>query len=171
MEQEFLYNGNVIPVSVERSNSDSGEHFKATVEGVSYDFAASRISPNELVLNIGGSIRRIFVAAIGEKIVVHNDGHVLEFEKVSADRKTFSKDALEFGAKDQVSTPMPGKIVKILVAEGDKIKARQPLVIVESMKMENEIKSPTDGTVKSIHFSPGDLVGTGQAIIKIEPEG
>ncbi len=65
---------------------------------------------------------------------------------------------------------MPGKIVKILVAEGDKIKARQPLVIVESMKMENEIKSPTDGTVKSIHFGPGDLVGTGQPIIKIEPD-
>ncbi len=64
---------------------------------------------------------------------------------------------------------MPGKVVKILVKEGDKVTARQPLVIVESMKMENEIKSPTDGKVKSIHFGPGDLVKPGQPIIKLAP--
>ena len=41
---------------------------------------------------------------------------------------------------------------------------------LESMKMENELKSPADGVVKSIHFGPGDLVGTGQPIIRLEPD-
>jgi len=74
-----------------------------------------------------------------------------------------------FGAKDEVSTPMPGKIVKILVAVGDKVTVKQALVIVESMKMENKIVSPVDGEIKSIHYSDGDLVEPGQAIIKLIP--
>ncbi len=82
MEQEFLYNGTIIPVGVERLPSDSGERYKATVEGIAYEFGASRISPNELVLFINGSVRRVFTASAGDRILVHDDGRVLEFEKI-----------------------------------------------------------------------------------------
>ena len=82
MEQEFLYNGTIIPVGVERLPSDSGERYKATVEGIAYEFGASRISPNELVLFINGSVRRVFTASAGDRILVHDDGRVLEFENI-----------------------------------------------------------------------------------------
>ncbi|MCJ7577768.1 MAG: biotin/lipoyl-binding protein, partial [candidate division Zixibacteria bacterium] len=66
--------------------------------------------------------------------------------------------------------PMPGKIVKILVREGDKVRKGQGLVIVEAMKMENEIRSPGAGIVKKINFKEGNLVDTADLIIELEPE-
>jgi biotin carboxyl carrier protein len=171
MQYEFSYNGKLFPVTVERENStQNAEVYLASIEGLSYPFTAQRISPNELTLFIDGGARRVFAAATEEKVFIHIHGHIFSFDRVSADQKLFSRDALEFGAKDHVATPMPGKVVKILVKEGDRVALKQPLVIVESMKMENEIKSPTDGTIVSIHFAPGDLVEPGKPIIKIAPE-
>jgi biotin carboxyl carrier protein len=170
MEQDFSYNGKVIPVNVERLSSESGDNYRATIEGIVFDLGISRISANELVLFIDGSIRRVFACSTEDKVFIHIDGHILSFDKVNADLKSFSNESHDFGSKDQVSTPMPGKVVKILVKEGERVSIKQPLVIVESMKMENEIKSPCNGIIKSIHFAPGELVATDQPIIKIEPE-
>jgi biotin carboxyl carrier protein len=171
MEHEFSYNGKIFPVNIERdASSPNGEGYRATVEGIAYGFTVSRISFNELTLFIDGSARRVYAVSDENRILVHIDGHVLSFDKVSGDSQIFSRDTLEFGAKDHVATPMPGKVVKILVKEGEKIALKQPLVIVESMKMENEIKSPVNGIVKSIHFGPGDLVEPGKPIIEIDPE-
>jgi biotin carboxyl carrier protein len=171
MDHEFSYNGKVFPVNIECKNPTSdNEIYRATVEGITYDFTISRLSASELTLFINGTARRIFAAAIEDKVYIHIDGHVFAFDRVSGDQPTFSRDALDFGARDHVATPMPGKVVKILVKEGERVTQKQPLVIVESMKMENEIKSPANGTIKSIHFSPGDLVEPGKPIIRIEPE-
>ena len=68
------------------------------------------------------------------------------------------------------ASPMPGKVVKLVGKEGDKVVKGQGLVIVEAMKMENEIKSPVNGTVDKINFDPGDLVDAAQPIIEIKPE-
>jgi biotin carboxyl carrier protein len=56
------------------------------------------------------------------------------------------------------------------VNAGDKVERGQGLVIVEAMKMENEIKSPVNGIVEKISFAPGDLVDAAQPIIEITPE-
>lgn len=171
MEQEFLYNGQIIPVIVEEDKAQAApKAYRAKVEGVEFSFSAASISPNEFTIYIDGAARRVFAAANGNRVYIHIGGRVIALEAVDVDKKSFAKDSLEFGSKDHVSTPMPGKVVKILVEVGERVEVKQPLVIVESMKMENEIKSPTNGTVKSIHYKAGDLVETGQPIIKIEPE-
>ncbi|ANF21782.1 pyruvate/oxaloacetate carboxyltransferase [Thermococcus piezophilus] len=66
-----------------------------------------------------------------------------------------------------VTAPMPGKIIRILVKEGDEVKTGQGLLILEAMKMENEIPSPKDGVVKKILVKEGQTVDTGQALIEI----
>jgi len=66
-----------------------------------------------------------------------------------------------------VTAPMPGKILKILVREGDQVKVGQGLLILEAMKMENEIPSPKDSVVKRILVKEGDTVDTGQALIEL----
>ena len=171
MEHELSYNGKVFPVNIERDTLlPDGEGYRSTVAGISYSFTTSRLSPHELTLFIDGGARRIFAAATEEKVLVHIDGHVLTFDRESDDQQTVSRDAIEFGAKDHVATPMPGKVVKVLVKEGERVALKQPLLIVESMKMENEIKSPAAGTIKSIHFGAGDLVEPGKPIIRIEPD-
>jgi biotin carboxyl carrier protein len=60
--------------------------------------------------------------------------------------------------KQTLTSPMPGKIVKVLCRVGDEVKAGQPVLVVEAMKMENELKSPKDGRVVELHVSEGQAV-------------
>jgi biotin carboxyl carrier protein len=172
MEFEFRFDDKTYSVVIERRNNPAqqADSYNATIDGIAHDVSVSRISPNLLILFLERQKHRVYIVRADDRLYVHIAGKVITLDLATADNKTFSKDLLEFGSKDQVSTPMPGKVVKILVKEGERVQLKQSLVIVESMKMENEIKSPTDGIVKSIHFSPGDLVETGQPIIKIQPD-
>ena len=63
---------------------------------------------------------------------------------------------------------MPGKVVRILVAEGDIVEAGQGLAVVEAMKMQNEMKAPRAGVVKSIKAREGATVSAGEALMVIE---
>ncbi|USS40946.1 sodium-extruding oxaloacetate decarboxylase subunit alpha [Thermococcus aggregans] len=66
-----------------------------------------------------------------------------------------------------VTAPMPGKVLRILVREGEQVKVGQGLLVLEAMKMENEVPSPKDGVVKKILVKEGDTVDTGQPLIEL----
>lgn len=68
---------------------------------------------------------------------------------------------------EKIESPMPGTIVSINVAVGDKIKKGQVLMILEAMKMENEIMSPVDGTVASVNVTSGTNVSAGELLCSI----
>ena len=68
----------------------------------------------------------------------------------------------------KVTAPMPGKIVRILVAEKDEVKAGQGIIVMEAMKMQNEMKSPKDGRVQKIMTSEGSTVNPGDTLAVIE---
>ena len=70
--------------------------------------------------------------------------------------------------KEVVKTPMQGTIVKVLVAEGDTVKAGQTLVVLEAMKMENHVTAHQDGTVAGLQVAEGQTVPTGATIATIE---
>jgi len=67
-----------------------------------------------------------------------------------------------------ISSPMPGKVVKILVKEGDVIKAGDTAIIISAMKMESEYKSPSDGIVKKVNVAAGDTVQSDQILVELE---
>ncbi|MEX0806014.1 MAG: biotin/lipoyl-containing protein [Candidatus Binatia bacterium] len=75
---------------------------------------------------------------------------------------------LQFQGRQKVSVPMPGKVIAVLVAEGDAVEKGQGLVIVEAMKMENEVRSPINGEVKEIKVGPGETVEAGAVLIVVE---
>jgi biotin carboxyl carrier protein len=75
---------------------------------------------------------------------------------------------VQLQGRQTVSVPMPGKIVEVLVSEGDSVEKGQGLVIVEAMKMENEVRSPIDGEVKEIKVKPGDTVEGGVVLVIVE---
>ena len=69
------------------------------------------------------------------------------------------------GAGDPVNAPMPGNILKVNVKAGDKVKSGTVLVVLEAMKMENEIMAPKDGTVTQVLVSKGSTVDTGAPLV------
>ena len=71
------------------------------------------------------------------------------------------------GAGEAVSAPMPGTILKVNVTQGQAVKAGDVLVVLEAMKMENEIVAPCDGTVAQVVVSKGSSVNTGDALVVI----
>lgn len=68
----------------------------------------------------------------------------------------------------RVVAPMPGKVVRVLVKPGDAVKARQGLVVVEAMKMENELKAARDGRVREVSVAEGQSVEAGAALVIVE---
>lgn len=69
-----------------------------------------------------------------------------------------------------LEAPMPGAIVGVHVAEGDKVRAGDPVVVLESMKMQNEIASPVDGVVRRVNCEVGQQVAFGELLVVIAAE-
>jgi len=78
-----------------------------------------------------------------------------------------NKDGLHSGDK-VISTPMPGKVVRIPVNEGDQVEKGTTLIVISAMKMESEYKSPADGVVKKIFVTEGETINGHQPLIEIE---
>ncbi len=72
------------------------------------------------------------------------------------------------GEQSIVTAPMPGTVLRVLVAEGDSVKARQPLVVLEAMKMETPLTSPYDAVVRAVHIAEGDRVAGGATLVELE---
>ena len=68
----------------------------------------------------------------------------------------------------EITAPMPGKVVRVLIETGDKVEKGAGLVVVEAMKMQNEMKSPRVGVVVSINVKPGDTVNAGDVLAVVE---
>jgi biotin carboxyl carrier protein len=68
----------------------------------------------------------------------------------------------------RVTAPMPGKVVKVLVSPGDEVEARQGLVVIEAMKMENELRAPRAGRVREVHVKEGAPVESGRLLVVLE---
>jgi biotin carboxyl carrier protein len=79
-----------------------------------------------------------------------------------------AQSGVELQGRQLISVPMPGKVVAVLVSEGDTVEKGQGLVIVEAMKMENEVRSPIAGTVREIKVSAGETVEGGALLMIVE---
>jgi biotin carboxyl carrier protein len=71
------------------------------------------------------------------------------------------------GGERPIVAPMPGRVVKVLVSAGEPVRARQPLVVVEAMKMENELRAPHAGTVTRVAVAAGSPVEAGQVLLVV----
>ena len=75
---------------------------------------------------------------------------------------------MDVGGVASIDSPMPGKVIKILAKEGEEVKRGQGVIVVEAMKMENELKAPKDGVIKEIKVKEGDAVEAGARLALIE---
>jgi biotin carboxyl carrier protein len=70
-----------------------------------------------------------------------------------------------------VNAAMPGRVLRISVAAGQRVAAGESLLVLEAMKMENEVKAPRDGVVATVAVTPGQAVSAGEVLIRLETEG
>ena len=72
------------------------------------------------------------------------------------------------GEQSALTAPMPGTVIKVLAAPGDKVEQRQTLLVLEAMKMETPVVSPYEAVVKAVNVAEGDRVAGGQLLVELE---
>ena len=102
----------------------------------------------------------VYTRAAYRKVTIYNDEAILH--------ESLKKGGALGGGSD-MSAGMPGKIVKVLVQAGDILKPNSPVLIMEAMKMENEMRASHDVKVKEVLVKPGDSVESGQKLVTFEP--
>ena len=85
-----------------------------------------------------------------------------------ADPDAASHDHRHTGEQSSLTAPMPGTVIRVAVSEGDRVAARQPLVVLEAMKMETPVVSPYEAVVRAIHVAEGDRVAGGTVLVELE---
>ncbi len=131
--------------------------------------------PTEFIIDVHGETYRVDITGVGVKgggkrhFFLSIDGMPEEvvFEPLNTFVAGGAGNRKQASAPGDVSTHMPGNIVDVLVKEGDVVKAGQPVLIAEAMKMETEVQAPIAGTVKAVHVAKGDRVTPGEVLIEI----
>jgi acetyl/propionyl-CoA carboxylase alpha subunit len=108
------------------------------------------------------------VAWYDDGIEVWVKGRRLEFRIYDPRDRARTERSFAASGPRELRALMPGKVVKLLVREGDEVSAGMGLIVVEAMKMQNEMKSPKDGRVRRIHVGEGAAVGAGETLLVIE---
>jgi biotin carboxyl carrier protein len=102
----------------------------------------------------------------GDEITIQ--GRRFQFEVKDPRQWNRSSSGADAHGRASITAPMPGKIVRVLVAAGDEVKAGQGIVVVEAMKMQNEMKAPRDGRVTSLNVKVLDSVNAGAVLAILE---
>jgi biotin carboxyl carrier protein len=145
--------------------ADHGAHDKAPDKKID----AVEVSPNIYSILVNGRALEAIVVPMSEGVLVRCGA--CEFHALVSDPRAWrgGRGAL-FGAegKQQVIAPMPGKIVRILVSAGQSVENDQGLLVVEAMKMQNEIRAPKAGKIERIFVREGQAVAAGEALVTID---
>ncbi|MEZ5286270.1 MAG: biotin/lipoyl-containing protein [Vicinamibacterales bacterium] len=96
------------------------------------------------------------------------DGHSLPAALVTRFGRRAADGGGDGSGPQQVTAPMPGKVVRVLVAPGDRVQPRQGLVVIEAMKMENELRAAREGLVKAVRVAEGQSVEAGALLVTVE---
>jgi biotin carboxyl carrier protein len=148
-----------------------GDKVFASVGHKSYELEAHRTALNTYLFKLNGKVYECYVspdAANSQSHVTVGSGSY-EFTLIDPKRLRGAGGAHAHGdGTAEIIANMPGKVVRVLVSVGDEVKTKEGVIVVEAMKMQNEMRSPKDGIVKQINFAEGDTVNTGDILVVIE---
>ena len=135
-----------------------------TVDGRPVEADAIRVSRSAYSILLGGRSLEVAVEETSGGLLLRVNGR--EFRTEIFDPRSWLRGhgaGIELEGRQQLVAPMPGKIVRVLVAAGEKVSAGQGLVVIEAMKMQNEIRSPKSGTVEKL-AKEGQTVNAGEVL-------
>lgn len=148
---------------------------QAKIDQSDIEFEIVQNNPEKLLLRVGTKLYKVDnISVNGGEVQFSVNGSFLTAQVKDEDDLLLEKLGFSTNSKASAGTliaPMPGKILEILVNEGEEVKAGQPVLILEAMKMENELKAPADGIVEKILASKNDNVEKKQPLLEIKPRG
>jgi biotin carboxyl carrier protein len=143
-----------------------GATWRVKLDGRPVAVDAVEIAPNTLSILLDGASFEINVTPFpGGKLKLQTGSR--EFIAEVIDPRAWSgrrHGGVEAEGRQQIVAPMPGKVVRLLVREGDRVEAGQGLLVVEAMKMQNEIRSPKNGAVERVLAKEGQPVNAGDVL-------
>ena len=144
--------------------------WRISLDGEPVDADAVEIAPNNFSVLLNGKSHEILVTPSPNGTLTLQAAH-REFVAEVIDPRAWRgrrHGALEAEGRQQILAPMPGKIVRVLVQVGERVEAGQGLLVVEAMKMQNEIRSPKSGTVDRLLVKEGQPVNAGEVLAWID---
>ncbi len=146
------------------------ESLKMKFDGEESEFQIEPLNNGRFLLKLADQGLKGYAVRVKNQIFVRALGRHWVFEDVTeqAEQGDISGSGIKI---DNVISPMPGTVIKVMVKEGEIVKTGQPLAIVEAMKMENQVVAPMDAVVKEVLVEAGQQVGAGEVLIEFkEPE-
>jgi biotin carboxyl carrier protein len=139
--------------------------WRATLDGRPVAVDAAEIAPNTVSILLDGQCFEFNVTPSPDGKLKLQAGEQ-EFTAEILDPRVWSgrHGHVEAEGRQQIVAPMPGKVVRLLVKEGDHVEGGQGLLVVEAMKMQNEIRSPKSGTVERVLAREGQPVNAGEVL-------
>jgi biotin carboxyl carrier protein len=171
MTLDIELNGRTRTVTVE-PEAASGR-FRVTMGGITSSVDAARVGEYGLSLLFGAAREsctfQLVPGLMRGELLANARGRTVS---VWVNGRRHARGGGDAGGRHQgeqkISAPMPGRVVRVLVAPGDQVNARQPVAVVEAMKMENELRSPRAGRVKEVAVAAGTSVEAGRVLVVVE---
>jgi biotin carboxyl carrier protein len=148
----------------------NGTGYRVLLDGRTVEADATPVSPNTISVLLGGRAYEVYVTpALDGTVKLQSGPH--EFTAGIQDPRAWrgrKQGAMEAEGRQPIVAPMPGKVIRLLVSAGDEVEAGQGLVVVEAMKMQNEIRSPKRGKVERVVATEGQNVNAGEVLAWVD---
>ena len=162
MKREVQANGQPGTLRVEGSHAS---YQREGADPIERDFEVHATEPGMYWVRLGNRSFQVMRSASGQVVV---DGQRLDIEVYDPrNLRTSGRGASNHG-RQEIVAPMPGKVVRVLVAVDEVVEEGQGVVVVEAMKMQNEMKSPKAGTVREVRTRTDATVAAGEVLLVIE---
>lgn len=172
MTYEVSFGGKVYNVKVEEASEN---YYRVEVNGQKHEVDTRKVDGRIYSFIINGKSCQAWQEEAedrGNELSVCLDGTIWRAKVENAEKKGVRKPRLrKISSRHILFAPIPGKVVEVSVSEGDKVKKGQGLIVLEAMKMENELASPSDGDIKEISVKEGQTVKAGMGLLVVEDTG
>ncbi len=168
MKVSVEFDGQEFLLDFKRQKGPAAEYVLSGAAASSGQASIVQAMPSVFSVLLGSKSFTVVVAQRNAELEVWAGGrrHVVTLSD-PRDRTATAGRALAAG-RVEIRAQMPGKVIKVLVEQGARVAAGQGVIIVEAMKMQNEMKSPKDGVVQKIHAAEGSTVVAGEALVVID---
>jgi len=161
MEHLFEFGGNVFNLTTTRTD----EGLSVNYQGVDIPVSVREVGEGMYVLGIEGKNVKVIVDGDDRTKHVFCKGDVFQFNKVAPGAAEVHNEL-----SGDLEAPLTGRVIQIMVGEGDEVDEKTPIMIIEAMKMEHKIRSPFKGKIGAIEVSEGEMVDGGRIVARVEKE-